>query len=178
MNSIAAMARTSALSLEVKKDGFTQRQDGSVILRLRCHPNEMPDAVMKAPMGTRYMAVLVEIDDNEIPIARLNGEVHAATVPVEAADTGCKTPDRPHAPRKPVAADKRLAHQAAISCADPVFRRFLFEKHSDTVKDEETASSYVRIYCRVTSRAEITPGTRAAADWDYMHGRFLAWKLA
>lgn len=67
MTDVATIAREAALPLEVKKDGLSQRQDGSWIIRFRCHPNDMQDALARAPMGTRYMLALVEIGDNEEP---------------------------------------------------------------------------------------------------------------
>lgn len=94
-----------------------------------------------------------------------------------AADPIQTQPDRPHKPRKPVAADKRLAQQAGICCADPVFQQFLLERGSIKTKSEEAAAAYVRRYCEVASRSEIIAGTTKAANWIVLHGCFLAWKL-
>lgn len=103
--------------------------------------------------------------------------------PVEAADpnqAAAAPHDRPHPARKPVAADKKLAQQAGILCADPVFRAYLNEEGPigiGPIIDEEAAALAVRELCGVLSRAELVPGSSAAARWEDLHGKFLAWKL-
>jgi hypothetical protein len=89
-----------------------------------------------------------------------------------------KVNDRPAAPRKPVAADKRLAQQAGILCSDPVFQQFLFERCAIDLKSEELAAAFVREYCKITSRAELVPETPAAATWIDLRGQFEAWRIA
>ena len=48
--------------LECKKDGLRQTQDGLWKLTLTVHPNDMPDEILKAPMGKHYIAVFAEYD--------------------------------------------------------------------------------------------------------------------
>lgn len=113
-----------------------------------------------------------------LDMTKLNAGVTVAPIsPVEAAGLCGESPDRPHSPRKPVAAEKRLAQQAGICASDPVFQRFLMEDRQITGPTEDQAAEYVRAFCRVASRSEIIPGTEAAARWDRLHGKFLAWKL-
>lgn len=104
------------------------------------------------------------------------------TPPVEAAGPCGEAADRPHKPRKPVAAEKRLAQQAGILCADPVFWAFLREAVTERVphfdaRDEESATRAVREFCCVESRALITPDSEAGAYWNELYSRFTAWKL-
>lgn len=114
-------------------------------------------------------------------VARLNEGVKVAPeLPVEAAGSCGETPDRPHFPRMPVSANRRLAQQAGMLCADPVFRAFLNEEGPigiGPITDEESAALAVRELCGVKSRAELTPGSDAARRWSDLHGRFLAWKM-
>ena len=51
--------------LECKKDGLRQTQDGLWKLTLTVHPNDMPDEILKAPMGAHYIAVFAEYDGGE-----------------------------------------------------------------------------------------------------------------
>lgn len=110
-------------------------------------------------------------------VARLGGETSMAP-PVEAAGPCGETLDRPHKPRKPVASDKRLAQQAGILCADPVFQQFLLERCCIETKCEIESAAFVRDYCAITSRAELIPGEPCAMLWLKLHGEFEAWKLA
>jgi hypothetical protein len=111
-------------------------------------------------------------------IARLGGNE-----PVETAGPGqsaAAPQDRPLKPRKPVAAEKRLAQQAGIMCADPVFWAFLedFQVGRAPVHDEQTAADAIRHYCNVKSRSEISPNSDAGRIWIDLESRFTAWKLA
>lgn len=85
--------------------------------------------------------------------------------------------DEPVKLHKPVAPDKKLARQAGIACADPVFRRFLVEKGDAPDDSIDTAANMVRLCCGITSRSEIVPGSEAAKRWDDLYGQFIAWKL-
>lgn len=73
-------------------------------------------------------------------------------------------------PRKPVAADKRLAQQAGIACADRLFQKFA------GVQSEEGAADFVRRECGVASRSEIKAGTPEGDEWSKLHGEFLIWR--
>ena len=69
MNDIATRARKTASHCEVKKHALRQTQDG-VVVAFVLHPNDVPAALQLAPLGTRYMLALVEIDEDETPIKR------------------------------------------------------------------------------------------------------------
>lgn len=89
------------------------------------------------------------------------------------------------ATRKP---PNRLAKQAGMACCDPVFHKFLNEhdlaQATDTLGNgsgvtwEDIARVSIYDYCDVESRADIIPGTHAAAKWDELWSKFTAWKIA
>lgn len=108
-------------------------------------------------------------------IARL---VNDSSKPSIAVDPERMQPDRPHSPRKPVAADKKLAQQAGICCNDPVFWRFLTEVYTYAPASEPDAAEAVRDLCGIGSRKELIPGSPAASQWMKIESRFTAWKLA
>lgn len=80
--------------------------------------------------------------------------------------------------RARVPPDKRLAQQAGIACADPVFQRFLLERELTAEQSEESAVHAVYAYCGITSRSQIILGSEAAANWDHLYGNFVAWRAA
>lgn len=106
MTEQAAAAVRNAITMEVKKDGLAQRQDGSWIFRVRVHPNDMDEAISKAPMGTRYQVVLVELNDNDEPKERRQWN------------------------------ELPPASQAGIRCAELGFRRFLGVETEDAAANE------------------------------------------
>lgn len=111
-------------------------------------------------------------------VAKLNeGATVAPDLPVEAAGPCGESPDRPHKPRKPVAADKRLAQQAGMLASDAAFNRYLAECHHWHPADGD-AATFIRSACNVVSRSQIVPGSPAAQIWIDLESRFTAWKLA
>ncbi len=165
----ATQAIASALQLEVKKDGLQQRQNGAWVLRLSVHPNDMPMAVMKAPMGTRFVCVLVEVNDDETPKEVMPPDQSKHHQPSDTTPAPLQSAGR----AKP---EKRLAQRAAILCGDPVFQRFIEESEHTGCRNEEDAADAVRFLCGINSRAEIRPGTPAAVRWDKLYSRFIAWR--
>lgn len=87
-------------------------------------------------------------------------------------------PDKAVKPRAAVAPEKKLAQQAGIMCADPVFQTFLIEEHiaDYTAMGEDGAAAALRYHCGVNSRAEIVPGSFAADKFDALRSKYLAWK--
>src|SRR3990167_398371 len=63
---IADIARERSMSAEVRKIAYRQTKEGMVV-SLLLHPNDAPSALVNAPLGTRYIMGLCELDDNEEP---------------------------------------------------------------------------------------------------------------
>jgi hypothetical protein len=165
----AARAREAALSVEAKKHALRQQQDGCWIMTLRVHQNDMPEAIMKAAMGTRYQLAMVEIGDDEQPVSR----------PVSQAE---KQPEPAAPTAKPARADKEKrsfgemqpSQQAGILCGERLFRLFLAEKFPQvwTITNRDPASA-VREICKVNSRADIRSDN---ADWSALVLSYRLWK--
>jgi hypothetical protein len=150
----AAKARDNAISFECKKDGLQQRQSGDWMLRVVVQAIEMNQRIIKAPMGTRFQCVLVEVNDDETPVD------HKAEVRDKWRALG---PTR----------------QAGIRCGDPVFWAWLEEDRKYlAVNNHDDAATIVRALCGVTSRAELDkPGNqRARTTWHDLDFAFQAWK--
>lgn len=115
--------------------------------------------------------------DRWFAIARLNTGADSDPLPPVAPVREADVSGPPSASR-PIAPEKRLTRQAAICCADPVFRLFLAHIHcGNNVIDEPKATAFVRDYCNVVTRKDIIPGTDAGDRWIDLHGQFEAWKL-
>lgn len=63
------MPEIPAVHCEARKVAYRQSREGLVVSFV-IHPNDMPDALAVAPLGTRYMLGLCEIGDDEQPVAR------------------------------------------------------------------------------------------------------------
>lgn len=62
----AAVARENAVHCEARKIAFRQTKDG-VVISFVLHPDEVPNSLATAALGTRYVLALVELNDDETP---------------------------------------------------------------------------------------------------------------
>lgn len=72
-----------------------------------------------------------------------------------------------------------LAQQAAVRCNEPEFRAFLrgygdVGLISSNIVTDTDAARFVRIHCKVGSRAEIVEGTEAGDRWKALEAEYFA----
>lgn len=155
---MSAIARANALPLEVKKDGLSQRQDGSWIIRFRIHPDDMRSELAQAAMGSRWMMVLVEIDDDETP----KEKNQAAERLVQRAGILCTNENFQTFLRTEWPMDWERIEKS--------------ENNSGGGDNENTATILLRILCEVRSRRELATNSKASAAFENLLGRFEGWK--
>ena len=170
MTTESTIARDAALSCEAKKHAYRQTQDG-VVISFVLHPQEVPDGLALAPLGTRFSLVVVEIGDDEQPVKNVaaNGS-QAATREVVAGDTA------PSPARRPFTS-LPLPQQAALLCQDKVFWSFIREEWDRECLSELEATDLLYERYQIESRRDIKAGTRPASEFVNDREQFLAWKL-
>lgn len=154
-------ALANALHCEAKKHAYRQTQDG-VVVSFVLHPQEVPDGLAIAALGTRYMIALVEIGDDEFPVEK--PRVAQLTAPPEKERMTWQ--------------ELQPSAQAAIRCNEPVFWAFLREDYSQQVNDADEAATAVRKLCDVNTRAAFNTNSRARAKWENLDQSFGAWKMS
>ena len=185
MTNAATKARNSASHCEAKLHAFRKTQDG-IVVAFVLHPNEVPESVQLAPLGTRYMLALVEIGDDEQP--KHKGST-AEAVPT-AHDTSqtemqpapeTSTPTTQPARATPL---RNYAQQSGALCKSDSFILYLRERQrdlwaelSDISDPYESAVKVVRKFCGVKSRSEIANGTEAEQRWLLMLSSYRLWKF-
>ena len=147
--SAAERAIANAIPIEVKKDGLQQRQNGDWVLRLTVQAADMDQRVTSAPMGTRYQAVLVEVNDDEQPKEQPKGKLDWR--------------------------DVQPAAQAGIRCAEPRFRDYLAVEHGINTKTAQEAAEAVRNLCGVNSRAMLGVNHKARTLWHQLDSGYREW---
>jgi hypothetical protein len=153
---------TDALPIEVRKIAYRQSAKDGLVITFSVHPNDMPAALAAAPIGARFMAALVEINDDETP-----KEQPSPSRDSNSTAAGVK--------------QYSLPQRVAMTCNEPAFCKFVTTEiagfsERDTVMTPDEAAVYVRAHCLVTSRSEILPGTEAAKRWDELSGKYEGWK--
>lgn len=199
MTDLPTIARDNAISVEGKLTGHAKRADGGLNLRFQIHPHGIPKALSDAPIGARYVMALVQVDDNEQPVAGVGTSPTGLSMTVEQGETrhnpGAENvigtnnaqlvskgvaldEPAPRQPRKPVAPEKRLAQRAGILCTKPKFWEFMTSnpKNPFIVIDEESAALVVCRKCNVDSRRDIIPGTPAGDLFEELEGQFQLWE--
>ena len=138
-------------AIEVRKIGYRQSAKDGLVITFAVHPNDMSPALAGAPIGTRYMAALVEIGDDEKPIEQ----------PAKAVG-------------KRKWGELTSAEQAGIVCEEPLFATYVKEISPG---DGEPVD-YLRRYCQVESRSELNTNEDAKARWQILQSKYRAWVLA
>ena len=164
----AEHARNAALSFECKKDALQQRQSGDWKVSFTVQGIDMDERLTKAPMGTRFVAVLVEISDDEQPVSPAAKEPAAKPQPTIPRSVGAKQGKRDWRDIPP-------SQQAGIRCEEPVFAAFLREKYSDEWHEAPNGADCVRLICGVESRSQLNDGP-SRVIWKQLDDQFVGWK--
>jgi uncharacterized protein YcgL (UPF0745 family) len=123
------------------------KQDNSgYILTLRIHPDEVPEEIMRDFVGARYMAVMVRLTEEERP---MNREQELA---------------------------KDMVRVSGMLCRDPKFWEFLAESGQVIEKTEKEATTWLKTYLKVESRADIGKSQQATEKMLGLKQEFASWK--
>lgn len=169
-------ARNAAISLEAKKDALAQRQSGDWRVSFTVQGIDMDHRLTKAPMGTRFAMVLVEIGDDEqavkkevMPntqhsIHRLDARPHQDSPP---STDGAKRPwlDIPPPQR------------AGIRVGEALFAAFLREERSDDWHEAQDADECLKLICGIESKRELLTNHKALVMFNLLDSAFDAWKV-
>lgn len=110
---------------ECVKIAMTQDKNGH-ILKLSIHPNDTPEDLMRDLVGTRYMAVLVRMNDQNEPI------------PSQSTNEG-----------------QKALNLAGALCSDPDFQMWMASSGFATEPTEEATVEGLRVYLGIASRREL-----------------------
>lgn len=179
MTDIAALARENAISLEVKKDSLRQMQNGDWRVSFTVQGVDMDERITRAAMGTRFVAVLVEVNDDELPVSQTRREAmpNSGTKSVPTGQHNARPqPDIPPAGAKRPWRDFQPAQQAGMRCVDPVFIAFLKVEYADDWREFGNAADLVRTWCNVASRSELNTNQKSRMLWHQLDDQYQAWK--
>jgi uncharacterized protein YcgL (UPF0745 family) len=125
----------------------SMKQDNSgYVLTLRIHPDEVPEEILRDFVGSRYMAVLVRLNEEERP---MNREAELA---------------------------KDMVRISGMLCRDPQFWEFLSEAGGIIEKSEKEATEWLKDYLKVESRSDIAKSPTATEKMLGVKQEFTAWK--
>ncbi len=109
------------IQFESVKVGMKQDNSG-YILTLRIHPDEVPEVIMRDFVGSRYMTVMVRLNEEERP---MNREAELA---------------------------KDMVRVSGMLCRDPKFWEFLSESGQIIEKSDKEATEWLKTYLKVETQ--------------------------
>jgi len=130
---------------EAVKVGIKQDNSG-YILTLRIHPDELPEEIMRDFVGSRYLTVMVRLNEEERP---MNREQELA---------------------------RDMVRISGMLCRDPGFWQFLQESDQIIERSEKEATSWLKAYLKVESRADISKSQQAVEKMLGIKQEFVSWK--
>ncbi len=130
---------------EAVKVGLKQDSSG-YILTLRIHPDEIPEEIARDFVGSRYMTVMVRLNEEERP---MNREAELS---------------------------KDMVRVSGMLCRDPKFWEFLAESGEIIDKTEKEATTWLKMYLKVDSRADIAKSQQAVEKMLGLKQEFASWK--
>jgi hypothetical protein len=158
-------ARNAAISFECKKDSLRQMQNGDWRMSVTVQGIDMDERITRAAMGTRFVAVLVEIGSDEMPVTP------AKETPAKPGQIPPKS-DRVKRPWQEIPP----AQQAGIRCDEPAFAAYLREQRPDDWHESPDPVDCVYLICGISSRAELGANQKARVIWHQIDTAFQAWK--
>jgi hypothetical protein len=135
-------ASTASVSFEAVKVKLTQGKDG-MLVTLAIHPDEVPDVLVRAFVGSRWGVAMVRIGDNDLPAA---------------------TPDQVEA--------SRTVQSAAMLCRTPSFRTWLRDRGIAADITEDAATEGLRRYLGIASRSQLKTDAAARELFHGLRERF------
>lgn len=137
-----------AISFEAALMALMKTKDG-MSMKLIVHPNDLPRDLMIAPIGTRYVVALVQLNDADEPV------------------------DGPDA-----LAGKRAVASAGMLSRNPNFRAYLKGKyHLPEVPDEEDCIATLHDLLSIDSRAELATDEHAREVFNRIVADFQHWMV-
>lgn len=134
------------IQFESVKVGMKQDNSG-YILTLRIHPDEVPEVIMRDFVGSRYLTVMVRLNEEERP---MNREQELA---------------------------KDMVRVSGMLCRDPDFWQFLQESGEIIEKSDKEATEWLKRYLKVESRADISKSQEAVEKMLGIKREFGSWKV-
>ncbi len=134
------------IQFEAIKAGLKQSKDG-YILTLAVHPDEIPDDLVRDFVGSRYVVVMVRLNEQEQPMNRGN------EFPGDQA-----------------------VKMAGILCRDPDFWEWLHAKEWLMEKTEKACTEWLYSYLNIESRKELKTDAEARELFGRIKASFDNWR--
>jgi hypothetical protein len=169
---IADEAAANALPCELVKYALRQSKDG-IVISFVVHPSDIPAALQTSRIGSRWMAALVQIGDDELPIPPTEkGKSKAAdSTPAKLQpDT-----DKHSAGAKRDWREMPPQQRAGIRINEPTFAAYLREEHSTEWRETGEADACLKFICKIESKRDLAANHKALTMFNLLDSDYLGW---
>jgi len=171
----ADLAKHSAISFECKKDRSFQKQNGDWRISIIVQAVDMDQRLTMALPGTRYMAVLVEIGADEMPVQESEVMPNSGNLPKHNAQPQSDQPQPAGAKRRQPWETLLPQQQAAMRSGEAAFTVFLKESYPDEWHETTDANECLKLICGVASKRDLELNHAARVLWHQLDSHFVAW---
>lgn len=140
---------TEALPIELRKIAYRQSAKDGLVITFAVHPDDMPTGLAAAPIGARFMAALVEIGDDEMPVEKREVD--------------------PTVRRAGILCNDRMFQNFLLE-------GWPLDWDRSAGSDSERAAFVVRQLCEIQSRKELATNPQASAAFETLTAKFEMWK--
>jgi len=134
------------IQFEAVKSALRQSKDG-YSLSLVIHPDDIPDDLVKDFVGSRYVVVMVRLDDEDKPMVREKETPGAHAVKM-----------------------------AAVLCRDMEFWSWVNNAWDLSITTEESCKKWLCEYLGIESRAELKTDAAARGLFETLRNGFYDWR--
>ena len=166
----AEQAAANAIQCEMVLYTFRKNNTGTVV-GFVIHPDDMPAELATARIGSRYVAVLVQVGDDELPVQQPAKESKADSTPARPS----LAKDKPSEKAKRPWRDTPYPQQAGIRIGEPTFAAYLREEHSDEWHETGDADACLKLLCGIDSKRELGISGKPATMWFQLESAYSAW---
>lgn len=153
--------RDSAISFEAVKVSIRQDRNGYNLV-LAIHPDDIPDALMRSWVGARYQVAMVQVGDDEQPVA-FKGRGLIEDGKLNTVDTQKKIT---------YSEGERLVRLAGELCREPAFQEWIAPNGNP--RTEEQAAHWLRSILSIGSRKDLASNEWAAEAFRDIFSRYQA----
>lgn len=135
----------AAVHLEAVLIAMNKTKDGFKTVFV-IHPSDCPEELLRAPVGSRYMMALVQLDERDQPIF---------TTP-RPKDDGAEA-----------------VQYAGRLCKEPAFMRWFWRRGFCSAPNEERVSEGLRVALKIASRSELATNETARREFYEFANQYL-----
>lgn len=162
----ADKARANAVPCEMVLYAYRKNNQG-VVVSFVVHPDDMPDALATARIGSRWVGALVQVNDDETPVERKEAS------PAPRQDVNPRQTDGGKERQNWQALPP--SQRAGIRINEATFAAYLREEHPDEWHETGEADACLKFICKIGSKRDLAGNHKSLTLFNLLDTHYLGW---